>query len=99
MINVGCICAKFVIWVNWLYLGKNWLYSGKLVVFGQNGYIWAKLVLFEHIACRWSKLILFAQIGCIFAIWLYPNTTKFAQIQPNLPKYNQFAPIQIILPK
>ena len=38
--KIGCIRAK------WLYLGQNWLFSGKVVVFGQSGCIRAKVVLF-----------------------------------------------------
>ena len=29
----------------------SWLYSGKVVVLGQNGCIWAKVVVFAQIGC------------------------------------------------
>ena len=58
MVKVGCICASC-------------LYSGKVVVFGRSGCIWAILVLFEQIGCRWAKLLIFVQIGCNRSKLLY----------------------------
>ena len=52
MVKVGCIEA-------------NWLYSGKVVVLGQSGSIWAKLVVWGQFCCLWEK------IGCIREKLLY----------------------------
>ena len=45
--------------------GQNWFYSGKLVVFGQNGCIRAKNWLLFGL--KLSKLVIFGQISCIRA--------------------------------
>ena len=54
----GCIRAKgVVVGQTWLYLDKSgyiraeWLYSGKVVVFGK------KVVVFRQSGCIWSKLL------------------------------------------
>ena len=57
--QVGCIRAKVVVFVqNLLYLGKNWLYSGK------SGFIRVKRLYS-------GKLVVFGQSGCIRTKWLY----------------------------
>ena len=43
----------------------NWLYLGKLIVFGQIGCIWASSVVLGQIGCIWAKMVEFGQIGCI----------------------------------
>ena len=58
MVKVGCIWAK-------------WLYSGKVVVFGQSGCIWAKVDVFEQISCISAKLVVFGQNDWIWAKWFY----------------------------
>ena len=61
----GCIRTKVVVFgQKWLYSGKsgcirsNWLYSDKVVAFGQGG-------------CIWAKVVVFGKNGCIRAKWLY----------------------------
>ena len=67
-----CIPAKVVVLVEkLLYSGKsgctraNWLYSGKVGVFGKDGCIWAKVVLFEQ---KWlhslKSCVVLGKIGC-----------------------------------
>ena len=43
--------------------GQKWLYSVKVVVFGQIGCIRARVVFFS------VKVVLFGQSGCIRATW------------------------------
>ena len=72
---VACIWYKIVV-----YLGKmvvlEWANNGcyfrcKLVVFGQNGCIWAKLVVFYLSGWICGKcLYLGKMISCIWAKWL-----------------------------
>ena len=62
----------------WLYLGKSscirekWLYSDKMVVFGQTGCIWARWLYLGKSGCYRVKVAVFGikvvvlgQIGCI----------------------------------
>ena len=54
----------------WLYSGRSgcipaiWFYSGKVVVFGQNGCIWARVVVIGQ-QLLYIKVVVFGQIGCI----------------------------------
>ena len=54
----GCIRAK-------------WLYSDKVVVFGQSGCICAKIVVIWQSGCIWEKVVVIGQSGCIGAKLLY----------------------------
>ena len=49
------------------FICGKWLYSGKVVVFGQNGCIWAKVVVFGQNGCTWAKVVVSGQNGCIWA--------------------------------
>ena len=60
-------------------LGQKWLYSGKVVVFRQSGYIWAGVVAFEQnclylgkSGCIRAKMVVFGQK------WLYSCTFVYA---------------------
>ena len=51
-----------------------WLYSGKVVVFGQkrlysgkSGCIWAKVVIFVQSSCNRADFVVCGQSGCILA--------------------------------
>ena len=58
MVKVCCIWA-------------NWLYSGKVVVFMQNGYIRASWIYLGRIWCNGDNSLYFGRIGCVWANWLY----------------------------
>ena len=49
-----------------------------MVVFVQNGFVWAKVVVFGQKSfysgksgCIWAKVVVFGQSGCIMRKWLY----------------------------
>ena len=58
-------------------VGRNWLYSGKIVVFGQSGCIramrlyWGKVVVFGKMWLYSGKVVVFRQSCCIRAKWLH----------------------------
>ena len=62
-----CICAKLGLF------GQKWLYSGKVVVFGQGGCILAKWLysgksVFNRAKCLYSsKWLYLGKNGCIWA--------------------------------
>ena len=49
---------------------QNWLYSGKLVVYGKGSCIWAKVVVFVKSSCFRVKDVVFGPGGSILAKWL-----------------------------
>ena len=68
LVKNGCIRAKVVVF------GLKWLYSFKVVVFGQNGCIWAK--------CLYSgKVVVFGQkwLYSVKSVCLRPNVVVFRQ--------------------
>ena len=67
MVKIGCIEA-------------NWLYSGKVVVLGQSGSIWAKLVVMGpillslgKIGCIREKLLYLGKVVVFGQKWLYSD--------------------------
>ena len=60
----GCIRAKVVAF------GQRWLYSGKVVLFGQSACNIAKVVVFGRKWLFSEKDVLFGQGGCIRTNWL-----------------------------
>ena len=56
--QIGCIRAKCLYSCKVVELGQKLFDSGKVVVFGQNG-------------CIWAKVVVFVQSGCPRAKWLY----------------------------
>ena len=61
----GCISSKVVVFVQSGFIRKKWLYSGKVVVFGQ------KLLYLGKNGCIRDKVVVFGQSGCIRSKWLY----------------------------
>ena len=68
------------------YTLEKWLYSGKVVVFGQSGSIWANVVVFGKRCCiraRWlnsGRVVLFGQSGCILAkVVVFGKVAVFGQ--------------------
>ena len=53
------------------FICGKWLYSGKVVVFGQNGCTWAKVVVSGQNGCIWAKVVAFWQSVCYLAKLLY----------------------------
>ena len=54
----GCIRAIF-------------FYSGKVVVFGPSGSLWAKVVLLRRIGCIWAKLLYLGKFVVFGPNWFY----------------------------
>ena len=72
----GCIRVKEVVFRQIGCIRANWLYSGKLVVFGQCGRIRAKVVVFGQ---KWflsgKSGCIRDKSGCIRENWLYSVKT------------------------
>ena len=77
----------------WLYSVKSgciwvkWLYSGKIVVFGQNCCIRTKVVVF---GLKWLYL---GKNGCIWAKWLYSGKSGCIQLSTAFIYFSQGSPI------
>ena len=59
--------AKVVVFKKSRFILEFWLYSGKVVVFGQIGCVWAKVVV---IGQKWlfsGKWLYLGKVGCIGA--------------------------------
>ena len=54
-----------VFWQNGCIRGE-WLYSGKVDIFGQGGCIRTKVVVFGKNCCIRSKIVVIGQSGCIW---------------------------------
>ena len=49
-----------------------------MVVFGQNGSIWAKVGVFGKSGCNWAKVVVFGQSGCNWAKCCFPTKWLFS---------------------
>ena len=57
------------------------LYSGKVVVLGQSGCIWAKVVVIGQNGCIQTKVVVIGKGGCTRAMWLYSGKSRFIRVK------------------
>ena len=61
-------CKSGCIWAKEVLFGQKWLYSGKVIVFGQRGCIRSRWLYSCKVVVFWQKLFYSGKVGCNWVI-------------------------------